>query len=53
MDYTRPIMWGYIHGRDKKSVKDLFDAIISSTEIETKKIQFGRRRSTYLAIGKG
>jgi len=37
MDYTTPLMWDYIHKRDKKSVKDLFDAIISSTEVETKK----------------
>ena len=37
MDYTTPLMWGYINSRDKQSVKDLFDAIISSTEVETKK----------------
>jgi hypothetical protein len=37
MDYTTPIMWGYINAGDKKSVKELFNAIISTTEPETKK----------------
>lgn len=37
MDYTTPIMWDYINAGDKESVKELFKAIISTTEPETKK----------------
>jgi len=32
-----PIMWKYINNGDKKKIKELFTAIISATEIETKK----------------
>lgn len=38
MGYTTPIMWRYINAGDKKSVKELFNAIISTTESETKKL---------------
>lgn len=37
MGYTTPIMWDYINNGDQKNTKDLFKAIISSTETETKK----------------
>jgi hypothetical protein len=37
MDYTTPIMWNYINAGDKNSVKELFKAIISTTEPETKR----------------
>ncbi len=45
MDYTTPIMWDYINSGDKDSVKELFKAIISTTEPETKKraVQEARR----------
>ena len=45
MDYTTPIMWGYINAGDKKSVGELFNVIISTTEHETKKkaVQEARR----------
>ena len=53
MDYTRPIMWSYINSGDKKSVKDLFDAIISSTEIETKKNSVREAKKYILGNWKG
>ncbi len=37
MGHTTPIMWNYINAGDKKSVKDLFRAIIKTTEPETKR----------------
>ncbi len=37
MGHTTPIMWGYIDAGDKKSVRELFNVIISTTEPETKK----------------
>ena len=37
MDYTTSIMWSYIDAGDKQSVKELFNAIISTTEPETKR----------------
>jgi len=37
MSYTTPIMWEYINMGDKEGVKKLFNAIISTTEPETKK----------------
>ena len=45
MGYTTPIMWDYINRGDKESVKELFNAIISTTEPETKKsaVQEARR----------
>ncbi|NLO24868.1 MAG: hypothetical protein GX114_01815 [Clostridiales bacterium] len=45
MGYTTPIMWDYINSGDKDSVKELFKAIISTTEPETKKraVQEARR----------
>ncbi len=45
MSYTTPIMWDYINAGDKESVKELFKAIISTTEPETKKraVQEARR----------
>jgi hypothetical protein len=45
MGYTTPIMWDYINSGDKESVKELFNAIISTTEPETKKsaVQEARR----------
>jgi len=45
MDYTTPIMWDYINRSDKESVKQLFNAIVSTTEPETKKraVQEARR----------
>ena len=45
MSYTTPFMWDYINAGDKDSVKELFKAIISSTESETKKraVQEARR----------
>ena len=36
MGYTTPIMWDYIKAGDKDSVKELFKAIISTTESESK-----------------
>jgi uncharacterized protein (DUF2147 family) len=45
MGYTTPIMWDYINKGDKKNTIELFKAIISSTETETKKksVQEARR----------
>ena len=45
MSYTTPFMWDYTNAGDKDSVKELFKAIISSTESETKKraVQEARR----------
>ena len=37
MGYTTPIMWGYINAKDKDRVKELFKAIVSTTEPETKR----------------
>jgi len=45
MNYTTPIMWNYINNGDKKSVKELFDVIINTTEPPTKRksVQEARR----------
>jgi hypothetical protein len=45
MSYTTPIMWNYINVGDRNSVKELFKAIIHTTEAETKKraVQEARR----------
>ena len=45
MSYTTPIMWNYINNGDKKSVKQLFDVIINTTEPQTKlkSVQEARR----------
>ena len=37
MAHTTPVMWRYINQGDKSNLKELFSAIISATEIETKK----------------
>ena len=34
---SAPVMWNYINNGDRKKIKELFTAIISATEIETKK----------------
>ncbi len=45
MGHTTPIMWEYINTGDKKNLKGLFSAIISTTEPETKRraVQEARR----------
>ena len=37
MEYTTPFLWEYINNGELKNTKDLFKAIISSTETEAKK----------------
>jgi len=37
MDYTAPIMWKYINTGNKSGLKELFKAIISTTETPTKR----------------
>jgi len=53
MGYTRPIMWDYINNGDQKNTKDLFKAIISSTETETKKKSVQEARRYILSNWKG
>ncbi len=45
MGYTTALMWEYINAGDRKSVKELFNAIINTTELESKKkaVQEARR----------
>ncbi len=35
MGYTTPIMWDYINSGDKNSIKELFNAIISTTFLKS------------------
>jgi len=53
MGYTTPIMWNYINNDDRKSVKDLFKIIISTTEIETKKKSVREARKYILGNWQG
>ncbi|MGI6706891.1 MAG: UPF0236 family transposase-like protein [Clostridia bacterium] len=53
MGYTTPIMWAYINSGNKGSVKKLFNAIISTTESETKKRAVQEARRYILGNWKG
>lgn len=53
MGYTTPIMWDYINAGDKSSVKELFNAIISTTEPETKKRAVQEARGYILSNWEG
>jgi hypothetical protein len=47
MGYTTPFMWEYINAGEKDSVKELFKAIISTTESETKRRLCRKQEDTY------
>lgn len=53
MDYTTPIMWRYINAGDKKSVKELFKIIISTTEPESKRRAVEKARAYILGNWEG
>jgi hypothetical protein len=53
MGYTTPIMWAYTNSGNKESVKELFNAIISTTESETKKRAVQEARRYILGNWKG
>jgi hypothetical protein len=53
MGYTTPIMWHYIDNGDRKSIKELFKIIISTTEIETKKKSVREARKYILGNWQG
>lgn len=53
MGYTTPIMWDYINSGDKESVKELFNAIINTTESDTKKRAVQEARRYILGNWKG
>jgi hypothetical protein len=53
MGYTTPIMWNYINNGDRKSVKELFKIIISTTETETKKRSVREARKYILGNWQG
>lgn len=53
MGYTTPIMWDYINNGDSKNIKELFKAIISLTETETKKKSVQEARKYILCNWKG
>jgi len=53
MSYTAPIMWDYINNDDKKNIKELFKAIISTTKEETKKKSVQEARKYILGNWKG
>jgi hypothetical protein len=53
MGYTTPIMWNYINNGDRKSVKELFKIIISTTETETKKRSVREARKYILSNWQG
>ena len=48
MGHTTAVMWRYINQGDRKNLKELFSAIISATEIETKKKSVQETRSYIL-----
>jgi hypothetical protein len=47
MGHTTPIMWGYIDAGDKKSVKELFNVIISTTEPEQRRELYRKQENIY------
>ncbi len=53
MSYTTPIMWNYINSGDKRNLKELFNAIISTTEPETKKKSVQEARKYILGNWRG
>lgn len=53
MGYTTPFMWEYINAGEKDSVKELFKAIISTTESETKRRAVQEARRYILGNWKG
>ena len=48
MGHTTAVMWRYINQGNRKNLKELFSAIISATEIETKKKSVREARSYIL-----
>ncbi len=53
MGYTTPIMWDYINAGDRNSVKELFKAIISTTDQETKRTAVEEARRYILGNWEG
>ena len=53
MGYTTPMMWNYINNNDQKSVRELFRAILNTTETDTKKQSVEEARRYILSNWEG